>query len=80
MNNVVFDLKNVKKQLLEKSVSSISWTAISEGLKTKSSDDIRQYWTNKILPLFIPNQSVWTEDEDLNLLKFVVSEDLYGDD
>ena len=49
-------------------------------MQTKSADDIRHYWTDKLLPMFIPNQNMWTKEEDLNLLKFVVNEDLYGDD
>lgn len=64
---------------MKKSVSSISWSAVADQIKTKSSDDIRYYWTSKVLPLFIPNQNVWSEEEDLNILEFVVNEDLYGD-
>jgi hypothetical protein len=45
-------------------------------MKTKSSDDIRHYWNNKLLPKFIPNQHEWTEEEDLKLLNFIVSLDL----
>jgi len=30
----------------------VSWKTIAEHLKTRSVDDIRNYWTVKILPLF----------------------------
>jgi hypothetical protein len=30
----------------------ISWKTIAERLQTRSVDDIRNYWTVKILPLF----------------------------
>lgn len=65
MNHVVFDLEKIKKSLIEKSVSKTSWAAIAEKLTTKSSDDIRHFWQNQIMPLFFPNQQDWQEQEDL---------------
>jgi hypothetical protein len=44
MSHVIFDLKKLREKLLEKSISKISWSAIAEEMKTKSSDDIRYYW------------------------------------
>jgi len=58
--HVVYDLNKVKSKLVEQSISQISWAAISEKMKTRSSDDIRQYWNLKLLPLFIPDQHKWT--------------------
>ena len=59
MNHVVFDLEKIKKSLIQKSVSNTSWTAIAEKLTTKSSDDIRHFWQNNIMPLFFPDQRDW---------------------
>jgi hypothetical protein len=44
MSHIIFDLKKVREKLLDKSISKISWSAISEEMKTKSSDDLRHYW------------------------------------
>ena len=46
----------------------------------RSSDDIRQYWNQKLLPLFAPNQQSWSTEEDVALLEFISDEDLRGDD
>jgi hypothetical protein len=32
----------------------ISWTVIQEGLKTRSIDDIRNYWQLKLVPMMVP--------------------------
>lgn len=72
------DIEQVKSNLIKKSVSQISWQAISESMETKSSDDIRHFWNAKILPLLVPNQNSWSEKEDLALLQFVSDEDLRG--
>ena len=80
MSHIIFDIKKLGDKLVQKSISKISWTAIAEEMKTKSSDDIRHYWNQKLLPLFIPNQHQWTEEEDLKLLKFIVSQELFGSD
>ena len=74
------DIEKVKESLIEKSVSQISWMAVSEAIKTKSSDDIRHFWNSKILPLMVPHQNAWTEQEDLALLEFISDEDLRGQD
>ncbi len=78
MSHIIFDLKKVREKILDKSISKISWSAIAEEMKTKSSDDLRHYWNLKLLPLFIPNQHQWSEAEDLKLLDFIVSQKLYG--
>lgn len=44
MSHIIFDLKKLREKLLQKSISKISWSAIAEEMKTKSSDDIRHYW------------------------------------
>ena len=44
MSHIIFDLKMVREKLLNKSISKISWSAIAEEMKTKSSDDLRHYW------------------------------------
>lgn len=61
-------------------LAQISWQAISEQMKTKSSDDIRYFWNHSILPLLVPSQTAWTLEEDLALLQFVSDEDLRGQD
>lgn len=62
MSNVVFDLTKLRKLLVQKSISQVSWAAISEHMATKSSDDVRQYWNTKMLPLFLPSAHSWTQD------------------
>lgn len=46
----------VKQKRAKKFLKSIdlviSWKAISEALQTRSVDDIRNYWSVKVLPLF----------------------------
>jgi hypothetical protein len=41
-------------------------------MKTRSVDDIRNYWSLKLYPLLVPasinKELAWTEDEDLDLL------------
>ena len=70
----------VRDSLLDKSVSQISWTAIASEMKQRSSDDIRHFWNQKLMPKLVPNQSTWTQEEDLQLLDFVSDEDLRGAD
>ena len=77
-NRIIGDLNTIREKLIGKSISNISWTAVQDSLKTRSSDAIRHYWNQKILPLFIPNQNSWSEQDDLTLLEFIVSQDLYG--
>ena len=77
-NKIIGDVKDIREKLISNSISKISWTAVQESLQTRSSDAIRHYWNQKILPLFIPNQNSWSEQDDLTLLEFIVSQDLYG--
>lgn len=53
---------------------NISWTAIQPELKTRSIDDIRNFWQLKILPIFdraLANKSngesvlIWREKDDI---------------
>jgi len=76
MKAVVLDINKVKKYLLENTISEISWSALTGHLASKSSDDIRQFWNNHIVPLFLPKQQEWSDEEDLALLNFVVELDL----
>lgn len=61
MHLVVTDVKKVKKQLLTNTISKVSWSAVAEAMESRSADDVRHQWNLKILPLFIPDQHVWTQ-------------------
>jgi hypothetical protein len=63
---------------MSNTVSKVSWTAVAESMESRSTDDVRHQWNLKILPLFIPDQHVWTQQDDKNLLQYVVDLDLYG--
>lgn len=78
LESVIFDMPKVRASLISSSISQISWKAISEKITTRSSDDIRHYWSAKILPLFISKQNKWSEADDLLLLEFIASQDLFG--
>lgn len=73
MKHVIFDIKSLRKNLITHSVSNLSWTAIASHLRTRSSDDIRHYWTSHMMNLLLPNQSQWTDDEDIELLSFIAA-------
>ena len=47
-------------------------------MKTRSSDDIRYYFNNRLLPILLPEASEWTQEEDETLLKFIADQDLVG--
>jgi hypothetical protein len=73
----------IKKNRCRKEVPhlSISWSAIQSNLKTRSIDDIRNYWSLKLLPLLVPNQSdgptkAWSEEDDIYLLKQIIDQDV----
>jgi hypothetical protein len=73
----------IKKNRCRKEVPhlSISWSAIQSNLKTRSIDDIRNYWSLKLLPLLVPNQSdgptkAWSEEDDIDLLKQIIDQDV----
>jgi hypothetical protein len=71
--HILYDLANLRKSLVASSISQISWSAISAHLKTRSSDDVRQYWNSKIMTILVPNQREWTDSEDILLLKFILA-------
>lgn len=58
----------------------ISWKTIAEQLKTRSVDDIRNYWSIKILPLFdsqsLIQDKVWHEQDDIDLLEQIISQEI----
>ena len=69
----------IKKNRCFKAVPTleISWVAIHESMRTRSIDDIRNFWQHKLLPLLVPNINSkmnniagkeWTEEDDLDLL------------
>jgi hypothetical protein len=69
----------IKKNRCLKAVPTleISWVAIHESMRTRSIDDIRNFWQHKLLPLLVPNINSklnnisgkeWTEEDDLDLL------------
>jgi len=73
----------IKKNRCRKEVPhlSISWSAIQSNLKTRSIDDIRNYWSLKLLPLLVPNQSdgptkAWSEEDDIDLLKQIIDQEV----
>ncbi len=57
----------------------ISWKTVADKLLTRSVDDIRNFWTVKILPLFdsqaLIKEKVWSEKEDIDLLQKIVDLD-----
>jgi hypothetical protein len=44
-----------------KQIPQISWKAISEEFKARSSDDVRHFFINKIMPKLLPNFREWTK-------------------
>ena len=52
----------IKEKRAKKHLRSIdfvvSWKSIAEALKTRSVDDIRNYWAIKILPMFDPDSQI----------------------
>lgn len=77
----------IKKKRCLKSVPylEISWVAIHEGMRTRSIDDIRNFWQHKLLPLLVPNINSklnniqgkeWTEENDLMLLEQILEQDV----
>jgi hypothetical protein len=47
----------IKKKRCLKAVPTleISWVVVHENLRTRSIDDIRNFWQHKLLPLLVPN-------------------------
>ena len=45
-------------------------------MKSRSSDDIRHYWNNNIMTVLMPNQSEWSDEEDIELLRFIAAQDI----
>lgn len=69
----------VKENRAKKNLRSIdlviSWKTIAQHLKTRSVDDIRNFWQLRVLPLFDSTSQVktqWTEDDDLQLLEQII--------
>ena len=56
----------------------ISWTAISDHMKSRSYDDIRNHWSLKLLPLLLPIdvKSEWTQEQDISLLEQIYEQDI----
>lgn len=58
----------------------VSWKTIAEAMKTRSVDDIRNYWSIKILPLFDPSaliqERAWTETDDIALLELIADQEV----
>ncbi|CDW77042.1 myb-like dna-binding domain containing protein [Stylonychia lemnae] len=56
----------------------ISWTAIQTAIKTRSVDDIRNYWNLKLLPLLVPSLAnlEWEQDDDIDLLNEIIEMDV----
>ena len=44
--------KNRCKKIIPK--LNISWTVLADHIKSRSNDDIRNYWNLKLLPLLVP--------------------------
>lgn len=73
----------VKENRAKKNLRSIdlviSWKTIAQHLKTRSVDDIRNYWQLRVLPIFDSTSQIktqWTEEDDLELLDQIVEQDL----
>lgn len=53
-------------------------------MKTRSVDDIRNYWSLKLLPLLIPHSKInsaileWTDQDDKDLLTQIASQEVEG--
>jgi len=47
----------------------ISWTALAAQMKYRSYDDIRNYWTSKVLPILLQSYSEWSHGDDRELVK-----------
>jgi len=58
---------------------AISWAAISQQMKTRSVDDLRNFWQLKLLPILVPatvnRQLNWTEEEDIDLIAQIYGQD-----
>ena len=58
----------------------ISWSAIQENLPTRSVDDIRTFWSLKLLPLLTNNRQqghhLWSESDDLTLLQGIADQEI----
>jgi len=83
--------KRAYKHFCESQQQIISWKALSENAhKTRSVDDIRNFWMLKIVPLLqtygggkkVPGTQPgavaarWTEADDINLLEAIEGQDL----
>lgn len=77
-DKVLINPAKLYQNLKNKVIGRISWTVISEEMKTRSSDDLRHFWTRSLLPTLFPNQDAWTQADDLKLLRFIVAQDLTG--
>jgi hypothetical protein len=59
---------------------TISWKTIAEAMKTRSVDDIRNFWSIKILPMFDPSaliqERAWIEAEDITLLELIAEQEI----
>ena len=68
--------KRAKKHLKHSDLT-ISWKTIAEKLQTRSVDDIRNFWSVKILPLFdqssLIQEKLWTEQDDIDLLEQIAN-------
>ena len=59
--SLIRDFGSLQKDLVSNCINNISWIAVAEKMETRSSDDIRQYWSRYLLPLFIPDQTKWND-------------------
>ena len=70
----------IKKNRCKKIVPTlnISWSVIHMELKTRSVDDIRNFWQLKLLPILAPETRLsllssqeWKEEDDIELLSAI---------
>lgn len=75
----------IKKNRCKKLVPTlnVSWSVIHMELKTRSVDDIRNYWQLKLLPILVPemrksflSSQEWKEEDDIELLTAIYEQDV----
>jgi len=85
LSEIVDKIRGLSRHELRNELSAhpqaISWTALSEKIKNRSADDLRQHWRDCVLPQLVPSSlsgSYWTDKEDLDLLECVKEMELKG--
>lgn len=76
--------KRAYKHFCEGNSTQISWKAIQEHIKTRSIDDLRNFWALKIMPVLgsfggkkkSGSVTQWTEQMDINLLESIVDQEV----